>query len=175
MTRCIANILLPLLMVALAVTGCNTSGGLENQSALPRAGFYASRSGQTISIDSIAVWGVGSPGDSLLAYGRASSVLMPLRSTSDEATFCFHYLQKSVSDARLNDTLKISYSSTPKFISEECGAMYFHTVTSVTCTTHLIDSVAIKDADVTNFDKETLRIYFRTAEPEEDSSSSTEQ
>lgn len=156
------------------LSGCSTSGCLENQSAIPKALFYTasvSESGTvtntTIAIDSIQIWGVGSPGDSLLVNGRASSTYLPLRSSATDAAFCIHYTQKALSSPALNDTLTLTYNSDPRFISEECGAMYYYTVSSLAVTHHLIDSVRLTDSLVTNFDKETLRIYFRTRQADD--------
>lgn len=163
--------LMPMIaIIAMIATlpSCSTSGCLENQSALPKALFYsaASDAEKIISIDSIQVWGVGSPGDSLLVDGRASATYLPLRSTAPSVAFCFHYTQRALSSSALNDTLTLTYDSSPQFISEECGAMYFYTISSLSVTHHLIDSVRLVDSLVTNFDKETLRIFFRTQEPE---------
>ena len=162
-------------------SSCSTSGCLENQSALPKALFYTasvSESGDVtdriVSIDSIQVWGVGSPGDSLLVDGRASSTYLPLRSSASSVSFCFHYTQRNLSSSALNDTLTLTYTSNPRFISEECGAMYFYTFTSLSSTRHLIDSVKLTDSLVTNFDKETLRIYFRTQEADDTGADETD-
>ena len=170
-----------LTFLLLFLTSCSTSGCLENQSALPKALFYTasvSESGDVtdriVSIDSIQVWGVGSPGDSLLVDGRASSTYLPLRSSASSVRFCFHYTQRNLSSSALNDTLTLTYTSDPRFISEECGAMYFYTVTSLSSTRHLIDSVRLTDSLVTNFDKETLRIYFRTQEADDTGADETD-
>ena len=45
--------------------------------------------------------------------------------------------------------------------------MYHYRITAYTYTTHLIDSVAVTDSLITNIDRETIQIYFRTAEPSE--------
>lgn len=68
----------------------------------------------------------------------------------------------------LNDTITVSYSSQPRFVSEECGAMYFYEIKTLQHTCHLIDSVVLVQPEVNNIDRETMRIYFRTAEPADD-------
>ncbi|MBD5185959.1 MAG: hypothetical protein HDS92_05055 [Bacteroidales bacterium] len=150
--------------------GCNTAGCTDNQSSLPLAGFYNS-DGNAVSIDSLAVWGVGAPGDSLLLAPStpASQLYLPLRSTATETSFCFAYRTAELDDPRLQDTLTLAYTSTPWFISEECGAGFRYTITRMNVTHHLIDSVKITDSLATNIDREILRIYFHTAEPEEGS------
>lgn len=160
--------LLTLIAVCLLLGSCSTTGCLENQSSLPIGGFYSSATETTVSIDSLQIWGVGSPGDSMLVDGVASQTYLPLRSSATSSSFCFHYAQKELSNPALNDTLTITYTSRPQFVSEECGAMYFYEITSATITTHLVDSVVIVNPVVDNFDRETLKIYFRTETPDED-------
>lgn len=160
--------LLNLITVFLLLTSCSSTGCLENQSSLPLAGFYSSRTQEGIAIDSLQVWGVDAPGDSMLVDGMARNTYLPLRSSVEVASFCFHYEQKELSSPLLNDTITVSYSSQPRFVSEECGAMYFYEIKSLQHTYHLIDSVVVVQPEVNNIDRETLRIYFRTAEPADD-------
>ncbi len=160
--------LLNLIAVLLLLTSCSSTGCLENQSSLPLAGFYSSRTQEGIAIDSLQVWGVGAPGDSMLVDGVARNTYLPLRSSMEIASFCFHYDQKELSSPLLNDTITLSYSSQPRFVSEECGAMYFYEIKTLHHTCHLIDSVVLVQPEVNNIDRETMRIYFRTAEPVDD-------
>ena len=44
--------------------------------------------------------------------------------------------------------------------------MYVYDITRLDVTDHLIDSVALLDRHITNVDIESLKIFFRTAEPE---------
>jgi len=148
--------------------GCSTSGCLENQNSLPLAGFYSSATGSGITVDSLQVGGVGAPHDSLLlASGGASSLYLPFRSTTDATSFYFRYTQKIFEEYGITDTITFRYTSMPYFASEECGAMYRYRITEVTTTTNLIDSVGITDSLITNLDIERIKIYFRTASPEE--------
>lgn len=165
--------LLPLaaaVMLVAFATACSTSGCLENQSAVPRAEFCSSATGETVSIDSMLVYGVGVPGDSLLKSDSraAATVYLPLRSSSAATSFCFRYTEARLNSPALADTLTLAYTSEPRFVSEECGAMYFYRISSLTCTTHLIDSVALRDPLVDNVDRTTLAIYFRIAREEPD-------
>ncbi len=53
--------------------------------------------------------------------------------------------------------------------------MYRYYITEMTHTTHLIDSVAITDSLVTNLDVERIKIFFRTANPDEEEEEETEE
>lgn len=149
-------------------TGCNTSGCLDNQSAIPLAAFYSSTTGEHISIDSVAIGGVGAPADSLLFDGKSpiSQLYLPLRATHSSTSFRFTYLQSDLASLGLTDEITLDYTSQARFISEECGAMYDYRITHCDYTTALIDSVAVVDSLITNVDAVRLIIYFRTAQPD---------
>lgn len=151
---------------AIAVVGCNTTGCLENQSAVPRCGFYSMTTKKAVSIDSITVYAVDVPGDTMLVKcGRGvSSLYMPLDMSADVTRYVLHYDAAMLSDERLNDTLTINYERVPYFVSRDCGAMYFFDVKSYDCTNHLVDSVAITTERFTNVDIETIQLYMRTNE-----------
>lgn len=162
-----AILLSVLLTLALS---CNTSGCLDNQSAIPLAGFYSSGSGRGISIGSVMqIHGVGAPGDSLLSASSASasSIYLPMRSAYSSVSWCLHYTQSDLADPAFNDTVTFEYTSHPYFASQECGAMYIYKIERVKHTTHLVDSVVVVDSTITNTDIERLRFYFRTAETDE--------
>ncbi|MDE5751611.1 MAG: hypothetical protein K2H88_03125, partial [Duncaniella sp.] len=44
---------------------------------------------------------------------------------------------------------------------------YHYRITSLTYTTHVLDSVAVLDSLITNLERETIRIFFRTAEADQ--------
>ncbi len=150
--------------VALCIaSACNTSGCLENQSSIPLAVFYSMDTKSGISLDSVAIGGVGAPEDSLLVSpGTVTARLyLPLRSDASSVAYFIHYGYEGLDTAALNDTIWIEYDSIPFFASEECGAMYYYTITSLEHTSCFVDSIGIVDSLVNNVDTERLRIYFR--------------
>jgi predicted nucleic-acid-binding Zn-ribbon protein len=48
------------------------------------------------------------------------------------------------------DTLRFQYQRNLNFLSNACGYTYFYTLTSVTTTHHLIDSIVVANNSVTN-------------------------
>lgn len=148
---------------------CSATGCTENQNSLPLAGFYSMSTGEAIVPDSIAIGGVDAPNDTLLLGpgSRVQQLYLPFRSTSQSTAFYIRYCQKALDYPQLIDTITFDYKSIPYFASEDCGAMYHYQVTAYTYTTHLIDSVGMTDSLITNIDRETIRIFFRTAEPDE--------
>ena len=111
-------ILFVFIVSLLAVCSCNTSGCLENQSSIPLAGSYSSSTKKKVSVDSISIYAVDVPGDSMLVrVGHGvSQVYMPLDITADETRYVLHYDAKDISDERLNDTIKIIYDRLPYFV-----------------------------------------------------------
>lgn len=146
-------------ILAVLAAACNTSGCFENRSSLPLASFVSAETGESITLDSVAIGGVDAPNDSLLLYpgDKASMVYLPLRSKFSSTSFFIRNLRNG-----LADTITIDYSSEPKFISEECGALYVYRIEAVNHTRQLIDSVAVLDSTVTNTDIKRLEIIFKS-------------
>lgn len=157
--------IIPALLLAAAVTGCNSSGCTDNGSAIPLAGFYSSATAEAVSLDSLAIFGLGAPLDSALARPGAaiSQIYLPMRPGAEATVWKIEYKNKDLDFPENYDTLRLYYRSIPYFASEECGAMYCYRLRALTHTTHLIDSVAVTDSLFTNADRETIHIYFRTA------------
>lgn len=164
-----ANILslILLLAVTLAVTAaCNAVGCTENQNSVPLAGFYSIDTDQAIGIDSISVMGQGAPGDSMLVRPsqRVSQTYLPFRSAHSSSTFIIKYEQKALAQYDLQDRVTFYYDTTPWFASEDCGAMYHYRITRVDHTTVFLDSVGVSDSLITNIEKQSIELYFRTGE-----------
>ncbi len=112
----------------------------------------------------VDISGVGQATDSLL-YASGTSlhlVYLPFRSKYNTTSYVFHYTQSGIDSPEYNDTISFAYTSEPYFASEECGAMLTYTITGMTHTRHLIQSVEIVDSLITNTDIERIKIYFRT-------------
>lgn len=60
------------------------------------------------------------------------------------------------------DTLTFKYERIPYFVSEDCGAMYRYRVVEFESTHYMIDSIALVDSVITNVNRQTIQIYFRT-------------
>lgn len=169
MGKILTIIFIAVASVAILLTSCNSSGCIDNQSSIPLAGFYSKSTMKGISIDSISIGGVGAPNDSMIVKNGkgVSQVYLPFRSTKPEVSFYIHYEQEGLNNDALNDTITFEYKSIPYFVSEECGAMFYYSISHMDYTRHLVDSVGLVDTLVTNVDIERIRIYFRTAETEE--------
>lgn len=154
----------------LCIGSCTTNDCSDNQNSLPLAGFYSSQVvPQAIAIDSISVFGLRAPGDSLLLDSalKVQEVYLPFRIDERTTTYVIDYHQKAISDYRLNDTVTFRYSPEPYFVSIGCGAIYRYVMEGIDYTTHIIDSVTCPEGVITNAPIQNLRIYFRVEESEE--------
>ena len=101
------------LAILLLLAACGESGCYENRSSIPRAAFYAYNMPEsTIAVDSIEVYGVGHPTDSLLvaAASGTSSLYLPFRSDADTTRYVIHYAAQALADTANNDTLTFAYT-----------------------------------------------------------------
>lgn len=162
--------LIPLALLLLIITlpGCNTTGCTDNRNSVPLAKFCSSADEKSLTVDSMTIAGIGAPGDSLLLSGPGSEVYLPFRSTLPSTSFRFAYKQKVLADAGIADTVRFTYDAIPHFVSEECGAMYYYRIRSVSYTTFLIDSIGVTDSLITNIERPRIIIYFRTAKAVEE-------
>ncbi|MDE6716776.1 MAG: hypothetical protein K2J70_01160 [Muribaculaceae bacterium] len=152
--------------------GCSTEECYDNRNALPYAGFYGVLEGKMteIQIDSVAVYGLGVPGDSLLHKGssRISDLYLPFRIDNDTTAYIFRLINASLGDYVVADTVRFIYSREARFVSAACGASYVFDMESITSSGVLIDSVVCLGNRITNANSENLKIYFNTGEELED-------
>ena len=122
-----------ILLLGACFTSCNNSECFDNQSTIPLAGFYSMQTKSKITVDSLTIYGVNVPGDSiLLNNGSVSSLYIPMPLSGN----------------------KVDYN--------ECGAIYKYDITGYKYTNHLIDSIALPTMEFNNVDTEVIKIYFRT-------------
>lgn len=169
MTR-IQFILSSLLAAAMTsmATGC-TEECTDNQNALPLAGYYSSVAPtQTVSVDSLEIYGVGAPGDSILVEDSSarSSVYLPFRIDSDTTTYVFRPITEAAKAADVRDTVRFIYSREPHFVNTACGVSYIFKMRAIECRGEVIDSVTCPGGEITNANRENLHIYFHATENE---------
>ena len=62
----ILSLTLSTIIAIAALSSCGSSECFDNQSTLPLAGFYSMQTRTAITVDSLTVYGIGAPGDSIL-------------------------------------------------------------------------------------------------------------
>lgn len=156
---------------ALVSSGCGSDGCVENRNSVPRAQFYSYDAQELpLVVDSISVFGIGQPADSMLLDSAVavSQVYLPLRISQDSTQYVIRYLQQSLSSPRNNDTLTFVYRSYPYFASIDCGAMFNFSIDTCRYTRHVLDSVAVTVREITNEDVESVRLFYTVQTPNPD-------
>lgn len=150
------------------LSSCSIDECYDNRNALPYAGFYGVMQGKMteISVDSLKVYGIGAPGDSVLSEGKrgVSKLYLPFRIDSDTTSYVFRLINKAYEFYNIADTVTFIYSRDVRFVSQACGASYVFTMKDIRNTGILIDSVVVNDGRITNADMENIQIYFNTGE-----------
>lgn len=152
--------------VLVCAAACTTDQCFDNRNSLPLAGFYSSEAvPQAISLDSVSIYGVGVPGDSVLhdsVRGLSQTYLPFLIGEGLKTTrYVIRYLQQPLGRYGVTDTITFSYNSQPEFVSSACGVVYYFEDVDITTTHMLIDSVTCPKGIITNEAIENIRIYFR--------------
>ncbi len=142
-----------------ALAGCSTGACYDNQNSLPKAGFYASGSGDAVKVSGLAVGGLGAPNDSLLceASETVSEVYLPFNPEASETSFTFKH-------GLFADIVTFGYETIPYYASADCGAVWRFRIRSVRWQGMLIDSVAVVDSLITNVDAQQLKIFLNPGE-----------
>lgn len=146
------------------IQGCASDECEGNKNSLPLAAFMSSAlEPQSVSIDSLSIYGIGAPGDSILLDSavNVSQTFLPFRIDEGSTTYVIQYLQKLLASQDMRDTLTFTYDIVPQFVSSACGAIYFYDNVRVSHTTHFIDSVSCPDGRITNANITNIFIYFR--------------
>lgn len=115
--------------------------------------------------DTLSVWTVRADGtDSVLINQKVNVTSLQLPMSYDQDVDMWVFSAKdTTTKTTINDTVRISKTNQPHFESVDCGPAFFHNITGVTCTKHLLKDVTINyekiDYDAT---KTHLYIYYGT-------------
>ena len=159
-----------LLLFSSLLTSCGTDECYDNRNSIPLAALYSSGPQmQQISIDSISVWGIGVPNDSMImnVERNVKQINFPFRIDENESSFVIRYdALKQQFPGAPDDTLSFNYEPVPVFESASCGVFYRFDNVRVSYTHHVIDSVACPLGYIDNAPQTNLQIFFRTQSPD---------
>ena len=94
-------------------------------------------------------------------YGSSASTFsLPVSYTQPEDVLCV--LVRTAEGINYKDTIRIKKEDFPHFESVDCQAAYFHTITAVSSTHQIIDSIVINNPHV-NYDQNTthFKLYLK--------------
>lgn len=151
------------LCAVLVATSCSDDQCEGNQSVVPVAGLYNTVDGKAITIDSLTIYGIGAPGDSILQDNqKITTVKLPFRSTVGETKYVIQYNQKALAALNFRDTITFIYDPIPYFHSNECGAFYKYRLKDIEYTTYLVDLVEAQTEEFINTkDYVGIKIFYR--------------
>ncbi len=140
--------------MAVTLYGCSPDACYEDVESAVRATLFLSESGVNVAPDTLSVRGY----DSELPYlyenmpGK-KEISLPLNPSAQASQFV-------ITIEGIKDTLTLEYSSFPKLISAECGYSFFHELTGLYSTKNIIDTVIIRNRDITTLYEENIRIFY---------------
>ena len=94
-------------------------------------------------------------------FGSSATTFdLPISYTQPEDVL--YVLVKNISGTQYRDTIRIQKENTQHFESVDCQASYFHTITAVSTTHEIIDSIVINNPNV-NYDQNTthFKLYLK--------------
>lgn len=134
-----------LCVCCLVLSNCGSNGCVDNRSSIPLAQFYSYDAQETaLSVDSISIFGIGQPTDSMLLDSAVAvtQVYLPLRFTQDSTQYVIHYrTARSFVSSVKTDTLTFVYRSYPISCQTLRGDVYFVN-RYVSVYTYILDSVS---------------------------------
>ncbi len=142
-----------IILISLFVYSCVSDGCYENTEAFMRVTLYETDSQETMQMDSISVYGIGFPDSLIYNQAKLQALTLPLDPGSDR---CGYVISKGL----YTDTLTVSYTYRPHFISKGCGYTYLYDIKSVMFTGHSIDTVLIINSNIDLNEKENLRAFY---------------
>ena len=159
--RHIAYLLGTILCIIASMTACSGEDCPINNTVAGKMAMY-SHLGDAVAINgTLSVSVVRPQGDSVVLNrkGAASELSFPLSYTHETDTLIFDY-----NGGMLYDSLYISHINVPTLVSVDCGMAMFHTITAVSSTHHVIDTLIIKSPEVNYDERENIQVIYHTAD-----------
>ena len=93
-------------------------------------------------------------------FGSSASTFdLPISYTQPEDVL--YMLIRSSTGKRYYDTIRIKKENMPHFESVDCQAAYFHKITAVSSTKHIIDSIRLNNPNVNYDTNENIHLYLK--------------
>ena len=136
---------------------CGGDDCVINNTVTATMNFYMADGNPCQIMDTLTVSVVREKGDSVVLNRKlgASSLVFPLGYSNACDTFIFRFARLGVSDS-----VFIRHDNHPYFISLDCGTAMFHTLTSVDCTHHLMQSIQITHPEINYDAQENVQLVF---------------
>ncbi len=158
--------ILSALAIVLTLGACDSSDCPLTNTVSQKCVFYDGEGQELTVTDTLTVTIRDSVVLNRLTDG--TSIQLPMSYSSDADTLVFHF-KPAGTDSATTDTIIVSKTNTPHFVSLDCTRSMFHTITDVSWSasrvpdstyTFAIDSVIINNNEVNYDENENLQIYF---------------
>ena len=156
---------LGILLVSMLVIGCTSIDcPVQNRVETIYALKKTDGSIDTLGVDTMWVWTHNYEGKDTLLINRlcgdkAISFELPVSHTQPEDSI-FTLLKDTLSHTWL-DTICVKKENYPHFESVDCQAAYFHKITAVSSTQHIIESIHLNNPDVNYDTNENIHLYLK--------------
>lgn len=146
------------LIGAVVIVSCSSIDCPVNNVVATRYRFYNTAGDSLTLLDTLSVTSMRKDGTDTLILNQLSeksSFSLPISYSHPEDVLVFEFKNKEII---ARDTVWVKKEDIPHFESVDCNATFFHTLTDVRCTTHLLDSIVIKNSSVT-YDNTIVHFY----------------
>ena len=153
-------------VVALGMAvACSTTDCPLNNTVMQKCGFYNTDGTALTLSDPLTV----TVRDSVILnrLTNGTSIRLPMSYNAEADTLVFHYKPVGVVQS-VADTVVVTKTNTPHFVSLDCARSMFHNITNVTWShrvpdvtyKYAIQQVVVKNAEVNYEERENLQIFF---------------
>ena len=106
------------------------------------------------TLASVTVLALGTDSVIVNAMSNAVSLSLPLRYLNNETSFILKYSEE------LTDTVTVSHTNTPYFLTMDCGYQMKQKVEQVRYTRHALDSISITNPETGIYGTENLQLFY---------------
>lgn len=118
-----------------------------------QAGFYESGSGNSLTVDSLSIYGLYMPDSLIYSNAKLGEAGLPLNPSAPYCSFII------ITGSR-HDTIEILYEPELMFLSRACGYTYTYTLKEVLFTNNNISNILIVNEQVNPGNEENIQIFF---------------
>jgi len=137
-----------------SMAACSTGACFEDIDPVVIVSIYSDSTQNVIACDSIKVTGLTESGDTLLVDNTSvSQFSFSLDPIHNEAKLCI-----ALDDA--TDTITLTYTNYPHIVSPDCGYTIFSSISAVTTTKNIIDTITIENKSVTLNGETNLCLFY---------------
>lgn len=151
--------LLGTLLMMVGLVSCSGEDCPINNTVMGKMSFYSPYGDPVTFVGTLSVSVVRPQGDSVVLNRKTNvyEVLFPLSYTNNTDTVVLNY-----NNGAAYDTLYIGHTNTPTLVAVDCGMAMFHSITSVSATQHVINSIVLKSSEVNYDERENIQVIYRT-------------